>query len=404
MDFLKSIFMPKVPLGVKIISWATAIRWAGWGFVEYLIPIFLFSFVGSYAETGILKSVYGISFLLVVPLVGYIANKVPTKYIILAGLFIYPFISLSYFFAGAFGMVIFVVIARLLNGISFALDSIGRSTYIMKHTKKDRIATTFGFFETLTSFWWILAVLLGLVLVKFFEIHELFLAIIPTTFIAIALIFKIPKDSLDNTDNHWRKYLSLKSYGRLLKEMILWSAKMKKLALISVLSTIIFIVPGFFLPIHIYIKEGSFQKIILLMLIYSIPGLFGSPLGILADKIGKRIIPVSLFMIALLLFGLSLTSIYSVQLLIMFLLSLSGLIMGLSINSEVTQAGDPRRYGSLNSAFSEIEEVASIIGAVAVGFLIDGIGISTTFIILGLVALGLVFLNISKTEKPLVHV
>ena len=399
MDFLRSIFAPKVPIGVNLISWATAIRWSGWGFVDALIPIFLFSFVGTYAKAGLLKSVFDIVFLLALPLVGYIANKVPNKYIILVGLLIYPFIGLSYFFAGALGMILFIIIARVLNGVSLALDSVGRITYIRKHTPREHIATAFGYFETLTGFWWILAVFASLILIRFFAIHELFLAIIPTTLIAFLIILKIPKDKKDNNQNHWKKYLSLKSYGKLIKEIRLWSRNLKQLAVISFFSGFIFIFPIFFLPIYIYSQGGSLQQVILLVAISAIPRLFGSPLGILADKIGKKVIPFSFFIITILLVWLSLTDIYTFQHIIILFLSLFGLMIRLSSGSETTLAGDPTHYGSLTSAFTEIGQMSAIIGPIAVGFSMDSIGIKITILILAFIALGLTLFSKIKLKS-----
>jgi len=394
MNFIKSVFLPSVPKGVRIITWATAIRWIGWGFVEYLIPVFLFSFVGSYTETGLLGSIYSIVWLLVIPLIGYIANKISAKHIILMGLLIYPLISISYYLAGALGMVIFIVIARALNGLSFALDETGRDTYIRRHTENKKIATAFGFFETVTSFWWILAVLAGLVLITIFEIHELFLAIIPFTIIAFFMILRMPKDVADKKDIHWKKYFSWKSYSRLIKEIALWGNNLKRLAITDFLSTFIFTVIEFFLPIFIFVQsDGNFQRVIILMLIYSIPGLFGSPLGMFADKLGKTTIPYAFAGIGILLIVLAMTSSFAIQLLAVFIISLLGLLFGLSMSSETTKATDEDHYGSLSSSLSEIGGVSAVIAPIVLGFTIDSAGISYTLIGLGVLSFFLVVLN-----------
>src|SRR3972149_5416719 len=181
----------KIPKGIKIITWATTIRWVGWGFFESLLPVFMFSFANSFAETGFFKSVYYIFFLIAAPLAGILADRISTKVIILLGLAVYPLISLSYFWAGVSGMAVFIVIARALNGIGLAFDSVGRSTYFRLHSPKDKIATTIGYFDVITTIFWILAVLSSLYLIKIFEVHKLALAILPTTFIAIAMVLMV---------------------------------------------------------------------------------------------------------------------------------------------------------------------------------------------------------------------
>jgi MFS family permease len=157
---------PEVPKGIKLVTWATSLRWFGWGFVETLVPIFLFSFNHNYADTGILRSIYGIVFILILPFVAWLANRVSSKYLLIAALLMYPFISLSYFFAGGFGLVALIVLARALNGAAYALDSVGRDTYIRSHTNDTNIARSFGYFDTLTNFWWLIAVAISIVLVK----------------------------------------------------------------------------------------------------------------------------------------------------------------------------------------------------------------------------------------------
>ncbi|PIN74537.1 hypothetical protein COV18_06565 [Candidatus Woesearchaeota archaeon CG10_big_fil_rev_8_21_14_0_10_37_12] len=129
--------MHSIPKDIRLLSWATAIRWIGWGVFEAFIPVFLFAFANSYAETGLLSSIYNVVFLFMLPFVGLLADRVAAKSIILIGLIIYPFIGLSYFLAGATGIVLFVVIARALNGVSYAFYGIGSATYIMCHSPKN---------------------------------------------------------------------------------------------------------------------------------------------------------------------------------------------------------------------------------------------------------------------------
>src|SRR3989344_2171452 len=98
--------MKDQPAGIKLITLATTIRWIGWGFVEGFLPVFLFSFADSYAETGAFQSIYELVFVLAVPFVGMIADKISSKTILVIGLLIYPFIGFSYYWAGVTGMAL----------------------------------------------------------------------------------------------------------------------------------------------------------------------------------------------------------------------------------------------------------------------------------------------------------
>jgi len=93
-----------MPEGIKLLAWARTARWVGWGFGESLIPIFLFAFSASYAETGLLSSVFEISLLISLPIVGMLADRMSAKVLIIAGLVLYPLVGASYFLAGATGV------------------------------------------------------------------------------------------------------------------------------------------------------------------------------------------------------------------------------------------------------------------------------------------------------------
>ena len=151
--FLKLWKSNDIPIGVRVLTFATSIRWIGWGFAESLIPIFLFSFGHSHANAGILKSFYDIAFIIALPLIGVLADRMRGTTLILIGLGLYVFVGTGYLLAGITGLVIFIVIARFFNGIGYAFDSVGRETYFRRHTPKEKLATVFGYFDSFASFW-----------------------------------------------------------------------------------------------------------------------------------------------------------------------------------------------------------------------------------------------------------
>ena len=86
-SFLNYIFNgKKIPGDVKLLTWATTVRWIGWGVVEALVPIFLLSFAKSYAETGLLSSMYDIAFIISLPFVGLLADKISSRTILILGM------------------------------------------------------------------------------------------------------------------------------------------------------------------------------------------------------------------------------------------------------------------------------------------------------------------------------
>ena len=188
---LKSFFNnEEIPYGIRLLTTATSVRWFGWGFAETLIPVLLFSFGNSFAEAGLLKASVDITFILSLPIIGLYADKVRATTLLLISYFLYIFVGLGYFLAGVTGLVIFILLARFINGISWGLDVVARETYFRRHVVENKIATAFGYFDTVANLWWIVAAIIGIFLIKYFSISTLLLLIAPFSLISFLIILK----------------------------------------------------------------------------------------------------------------------------------------------------------------------------------------------------------------------
>jgi len=85
---------------------------------ESFNPGFFVSIRQGYTEAGLLRSVLDVTALLTTPIIGYYADKISIKKMMLVGIALYLLVAVNYFLAGALAMVLFVIIARILNGIS----------------------------------------------------------------------------------------------------------------------------------------------------------------------------------------------------------------------------------------------------------------------------------------------
>ncbi len=393
MQRLFKIFNPDIEPGVRLISIATSVRWFGWGFAEAFLPVFLFSFVHTYAETGLLRSVYGIIFLFVLPIVSWFADRVPSKKLMIAALLLYPFISLSYFSAGAWGIVVFVICARLTNGVAYALDSIGRSTYVRTHARGSSIATSFGFIDSLANFWWLIAVFASVFLVRYIPVHYLFLAIIPTSLIAILFVLKLPNGLTSTGLDKETKFSLTGSYGGFLKTIVSWGSRVRWLAVLSFFVSVVALVGEFFMPIYAFTQNESLWRVMLLTGFATLPSLLSSPLGIIADKY-RRTIFWTCGISALFLFALAFLSSFPAQLILVFLIGVSLQLLSLAVDREVTFQVPRDQIGSLSGAFQGIGQASEIIGPIVLGIMIDLVSMQTTIIMLG--ACSLVFMGMYR--------
>ena len=76
----------EIPAGVKWVALARAVRWFGWGFGETLLPVFILTFSTSLTEAGLINSAYDLIFLISLPFVGFLADAISSKTLLIIGL------------------------------------------------------------------------------------------------------------------------------------------------------------------------------------------------------------------------------------------------------------------------------------------------------------------------------
>lgn len=390
-----------IPEDARIMTYATTIRWIGWGFVETLIPVFLLTFVHGYAEAGWLKSSYDIAYLLAAPVVGALTDKLSARVIIFAGLALYPFIGLSYYIAGTFGMIGFVILARVLNGIGYALDGVGRETYIRRHVPGNLASTVFGYFEAVTTFWWILAVLSSLFLIKYFSISELFIAIIPTTLIAMFMMRKIHHHNPTKLGEGFKNLLKENIIITTARELRTWTPGLKLMALVIFSMGFLGVIAGFLLPLKVWSESASLEKVILLEVFFVLPFLWSLHLGRVADKNRVKALLAGLGATFIFTLALAFTADYYLQLALGFFLALSGSLVFLSISGLTTSLSEVGHYGRMSSLTALIDTIGALIAPPILGFSIDRFGFKETFIFLSLgilIILAVVLINSKKLQ------
>lgn len=373
LGFLRTIFPDgAIPRDIKLLTWATTIRWMGWGFVEALIPIFLFSFAHSYAETGLLRSVYDIAFILAIPFVGLLVDKISAKTILIIGLCIYPFIGFSYFWAGVTGMSLFIVIARLLNGIGYAMDSVGRSTYFRRHAPTKIISTVFGYLDTVTTFFWILCVLSSVFLVKFFHINQLFLMIIPTSIIGVIMVLYLKKENISNNlKGGVKDVLKEGVFSSLWGEIKGWHRDLRLISFANIYFGFIGVITSFIIPLDIYVQGGSLKQVILVAVVVALPSIFSIHLGKIADRwrIGSTL--AGMFGVFVFLICLAFSSHYILQMIFSFCFSLALNQVLYSFDGITTESINSQHYGKMGGLLLGVFSIGELFGPIVLGLLVD---------------------------------
>lgn len=375
-------FLKNIPQEVKTISWYTSIFYFWRWFAEAFIPVFLFSFANSYAQTWMLKSIYDIVFFVAAPVAWYLADRVSTRKMILIWLCFYPLISINYFFAWVSSIAIFIVIARILNWISYSLMWVGRGTYIY-HYAKWKIATSLWFFDSLVNRSWIISLCISMVLVKRIPLHFLFLAIIPGSIVAFFVAKKLPEIKKDTKKFH----INFGIYKNIFQDIKTWKPKLRILMLLGTLIIMVSTAFIFFVPIEIYQNSHNLYQIAIFAIILTIPEALWSLFGHKVDvDHGRWFIFSCIAIFVLLVVSLFLTQFWR-YLIAVFVLWIALEIIEMERSKLIAKYWESESYGNINWIKLTLDEgIWTILWPVIIWMCIDVGGLNLWFgIMIGLI-------------------
>ena len=391
--------LKNIPEGIRLVSWATAMRYIGWGSVEGLLPIFLYSFSKSYFGAGFLSSIYDIVFILSLPFVGMLSDRIAGKKTILLGLMFYPFIGLSYFIAGVTSMVLFVIIARIMNGLAYALDLTGRNTYFRRHSSFQNASAVFGYFETVTNFWWMAAMITSIWLLSFVKIHVLFLLLIPTVSVAIFMILKLKPEKEEKINDAISNIFNFSYFTKIFSEIKKWNKSLKTITAATFLLAFIDTIIEFIIPIYMYKNGASIQYVIFIAVLLTIPNLFSFYLGKFLDKKREFGIGLGVALIAILLLSFPFVNFKLLQILVLFGIGTAYQMVVLGCNGIITLVSSSEQYGIVSSVMSAVTDIGNILGMIVLGYIVDknGLNYGIGFALLITILLFIIF---RVTKKP----
>ncbi len=370
----------KIHPAVRNVGYATAIRYFGWGFAELLIPIFIFSFVNNYTETGLVSSAYNISAVLVLPLISSVADRWGMKKILKISLFLYPLLALSYFFAWIWQVTFFLILAKWINGISFSLYAVGEKT-VARTYASNSVGSNIGFMESMANMVWITAALIGVVRINMTWIpsYYLLLLIAPTSLIGLYFIDRLPTKKI--THEKGSQAYHYQDIRRNLKNL---PSKLKTYGWIytvrSAFSSLLWLV----MPLYIYFDTNNIYLVVISGVIMSIPSLFSYQLGKIADKQGTSALWKAFILVGLLFLSFVIIPWYPAKLLILFVLAMLFVFLSLMLDGLSNSLVKPTEYGKVEATFEIFAQIGAVVWPVVGGFFLDNFGIMDLMLIVGI--------------------
>ncbi|MBU3107550.1 MFS transporter [Clostridium gasigenes] len=332
------------------------------------LPMFIKEIGGSESQVGFIVGVFTISAVIVRPIVGGLMDKYGRRVFIISGLI---FFAITMYFYDFVTVIIFLVILRILHGISWALATTSIGTAVTDVIPKSRRGEGMGWYGLSMTLGMALGPILGLWVAKSFSFHYLFLLCTALALIAFILAFftKIPviKNTHKNTISFFEKDLL-------------------PMAIVTFFLSITFGGITTFLPLFaakIQVNVGTF------FLVYALTLTVTRPItGKISDKYGEDVIIIpALFILIVALLVLTFTK-GTVGLVI------TAILYGIGFGSAqpalqvaILRLAKPEKIGVANATFFTAFDLGIGLGSIGLGFVSQLMGYQALFIVCAISAL-----------------
>ncbi|MBU3138172.1 MFS transporter [Clostridium gasigenes] len=332
------------------------------------LPIFIKEIGGSESQVGFIVGVFTISAVIVRPIVGGLMDKYGRRVFIISGLI---FFAITMYFYDFVTVIIFLVILRILHGISWALATTSIGTAVTDVIPKSRRGEGMGWYGLSMTLGMALGPILGLWVAKSFSFHYLFLLCTALALIAFILAFftKIPviKYTHKNTISFFEKDLL-------------------PIAIVTFFLSITFGGITTFLPLFaakIQVNAGTF------FLVYALTLTVTRPItGKISDKYGEDVIIIpALFILIIALLVLTFTK-------GIVGLVITAILYGIGFGSAqpalqvaILRLAKPEKIGVANATFFTAFDLGIGLGSISLGFVSQLMGYQALFIVCAVSAL-----------------
>ncbi|MBU3136752.1 MFS transporter [Clostridium gasigenes] len=346
------------------------------------LPMFIKELGGSESQVGFIVGVFTISAVIIRPIIGGLMDKYGRRVFIISGLLF--FAITMYFYNWVLGIA-FLVVLRILHGVSWAMATTSIGTAVTDVIPQSRRGEGMGWYGLSMTLGMALGPILGLWVAKSYSFNYLFLLCTLLAIIAFILAFstKIPviKHTQKNTISFFEKDLL-------------------PMAIVTFFLSITFGGITTFLPLFaakIQVNVGTF------FLVYAATLAVIRPItGKISDKYGEAVIIIpALFTLIIALLVLTFTN-------GIVGLVITAILYGIGFGSAqpalqvaILKLAKPEKIGVANATFFTAFDLGIGFGSIILGFVLQLIGYKLLFIVCAISAFISLLIFIFFVKKPL---
>ncbi|WJE17797.1 MFS transporter (plasmid) [Bacillus cereus] len=347
------------------------------------LPMFIKQLGGSESQVGFIIGVFTISAVIFRPIVGGLMDRYGRRVFIISGLL---FFAITMYFYDWVTGIAFLVVLRILHGISWAVGTTSISTAVTDVIPPSRRGEGMGWYGLAMTLGMALGPILGLWIVKSLSFHYLFLLCTALAIMAFILAFGTKIPEVQHTSK---------------KPISFFEKTVLPVAIVTFFLSLTFGGITTFLPLfaaNIQVNAGTF------FLVYAVTLTVIRPLaGKISDKHGEGIIIVpALFILIVSLLVLAMTK-------GIVGLVITAILYGIGFGSAqpalqivTLRLASPEKRGVANATFFTAFDLGIGLGAILLGFVSQLMGYQMLFIVCavsGFISLLIFILFVKKTLK-----
>ncbi|EJQ56075.1 MULTISPECIES: MFS transporter [Bacillus cereus group] len=347
------------------------------------LPMFIKQLGGSESQIGFIIGVFTISAVIFRPIVGGLMDRYGRRVFIISGLL---FFAITMYFYDWVTGIAFLVVLRILHGISWAVGTTSISTAVTDVIPPSRRGEGMGWYGLAMTLGMALGPILGLWIVKSLSFHYLFLLCTALAIMAFILAFGTKIPAVQHTSK---------------KPISFFEKTVLPVAIVTFFLSLTFGGITTFLPLfaaNIQVNAGTF------FLVYAVTLTVIRPLaGKISDKHGEGIIIVpALFILIVSLLVLAMTK-------GIVGLVITAILYGIGFGSAqpalqivTLRLASPEKRGVANATFFTAFDLGIGLGAILLGFVSQLMGYQMLFIVCavsGFISLLIFILFVKKTLK-----
>lgn len=269
----------------------------GWGFADPFFSLFLAEFSDSYALIGFFTTIFTAASLLLIIPVGGILDRVRHSTMMNFAKVLVSIVALCYFFAGYFLSTPLLIIALLLNGITYALIWPATIATIRDSSTGKNAALGLGLFFTFRQLAWAFGLFCSLFFIWHFPIYSIFIPTMITPLISILFSGKKEEKKGQGLKRAVHDlFVKDKIVLRFFTEMKQFNAQMWWAYITFMLLYVVYVVALIFIPLFAESIGFSMLHIGILVITMNIPFILSFFSAEIADHSGRmRLIIAGIF-------------------------------------------------------------------------------------------------------------